>query len=90
MLSLSANEKNPQPSSMRAESAPMQFLNPPDAVASLDWRQSSSLRKLWWYGLSGRPANGPYGVFPAIVLLVFSSAMLAPIAPEITNSEFNR
>jgi hypothetical protein len=89
-MSIASNDKNPQLNDIGSGNTVLKILNQPEDVASLDWRQSSSLRKFWWYGLSGKPAKGPYGVFPAIVLLVFASSMLAPISPEISNSEFNR
>ncbi len=49
-----------------------------------------TLTHIWWYGLSGKPASGPYIIFPAMVLLVFAGAMLAPVATDISRSEFNR
>ena len=48
------------------------------------------LYRIWWFGIHGQPAKGPYGIFPAVVLLVFASSMLAPIKPDISIAEFNR
>jgi hypothetical protein len=48
------------------------------------------LYRFWLFGIHGQPAQGPYGIFPAVVLLVFASSMLAPVIPDISTAQFNR